>query len=741
MTIHATFNPIGSTNPKDLIDNAQNLDYLILGPALLYPDRRGVNRLSWAGIEASFAAAQAARTEEYAADKFARDTEFADDQAERIAEFVEDQAERVQEFNESQELRALQFNEFMEATGYEAPIPYGPSILLDRTTKTVSYLGNEYRVRSEFMPLTTSNWAADEPKLKLIGDDSLRQNLFVNGAEINGFVDAVAPAYLKTVSDIINGLPVNLNRFVPRTKHSAIAAGTNTDNLITNIQEALYSEARQLVIGNGVYHYETDASSGLTLLMRPKVSMVGFGPGSILKNMGSGTAMTFLGDTTGDGPRATYAGSPTRMQSVTLKDFTIEGNALSLDGLRLSYTEKFGRGSPKLSNLIIKGHGRDGLFWTYGDGLVLDKCDLLYNGRHNLNVFENANGLQVFGGNISGAKTGHGAYLNQVASTCSFWGTNIHDNAGSALLAQRCEQPSMYGVLMNGNGHINANPAVQFVGDDTKKTVAGLLQQCLFGDNNPTGPDVLTINVRSVTIDHPYIFCVNTAKPEIFRLAGESRGVKISSPHKYYSNGANPELVRVVPGQEGTVTYQVMDDVSQNSAPGTPDESKQVDHLWDRFLEYRLRNANNILWQTRVTGSETAPFYALTARGKTMIRRDGSTANPLRTMEVNASDQWEFAGRIKTDLGFMANGSAYTDRPFQAGTQVTWWDTFGMIRTKPSTPTSAQDGVPLSTKVPIPASSTSAGAPGQWAANTNFYYAYIGDGTTHSWARSALATW
>jgi len=586
---------------------------------------------------------------------------------------------------------------------------------------------------------TLSGIEADASAVTLRADLADSSNPSKNSTLV-GFYDPLAPAFLKTTSDILNGLPVNLNRFIEKSKWSSIKANTNTDNLFSNIQSALDSDARKIIIGNGTYNYETDPSTSLMLSAKGPC-LEGFGPESILKNVGTGTAITFLGNTSGDGPRATYAGSTSRMQSVSFKDFSLVGNSLSLDGMSLSYTEKFGRGSPKLDNVIIRDHGRDGLFWTFGDGLVLDKCDLLYNGRHNLFVFQNANGLEVFGGNISGAKTGHGAYLNQVASTCSFWGTNIHDNAGSALLAQRCEQPSLFGVLMNGNGHISASPAVQLIGDDTKKTVAALIKQCLFGDNNPTGADLLTTNVRSVSIENPYIFCVNAAKPEIFRLAGESRGVKISSPHWYFSNGANPKKVQPVAGQEATITYQLIDDVSQNSAPGTPDESKQVDEIWDRFLEYRVRNANNILFQTRVTGSETAPFFALTARGKMQVRRDGTTANPLRTLEVDSSDRWSFAGRVITDLGFVTNGSAYTDRPIQAGTNVLYVDTFNMWRAKNGTPTTAIDGDPLGKKVAVPASATGSGSPGQWAASSTFFYAYVGDGTTHAWVRTALATW
>ena len=50
---HNTGNPIGSTSPKDLSDNARNLDYLSLGPNPSYPDRKGVARKSWSGMESS----------------------------------------------------------------------------------------------------------------------------------------------------------------------------------------------------------------------------------------------------------------------------------------------------------------------------------------------------------------------------------------------------------------------------------------------------------------------------------------------------------------------------------------------------------------------------------------------------------------------------------------------------------------------------------------------------------------
>lgn len=54
MTTYNTGNPVPSTEVKDLYDNAENLDFLVNGPDVLYPDRLGNNRKSWAGMEQDF---------------------------------------------------------------------------------------------------------------------------------------------------------------------------------------------------------------------------------------------------------------------------------------------------------------------------------------------------------------------------------------------------------------------------------------------------------------------------------------------------------------------------------------------------------------------------------------------------------------------------------------------------------------------------------------------------------------
>lgn len=56
MTTYNTGNAIGSTSPKDLYDNAENLDVLLLDQEKLsHPDRLGVPRWTWHGMEERFA--------------------------------------------------------------------------------------------------------------------------------------------------------------------------------------------------------------------------------------------------------------------------------------------------------------------------------------------------------------------------------------------------------------------------------------------------------------------------------------------------------------------------------------------------------------------------------------------------------------------------------------------------------------------------------------------------------------
>lgn len=177
-----TGNPIGSTSPKDLSDNARNQDLLMLGDDPSYPDRKGLPRKSWKGMEA-----------EHSADQFRRATDFSSTQADR----------------------KTQFTKFMESSGYEAPVSYAAGLELERATQTVTFMGNEYRVKSQFLPLTTIDWATDESKLKLIGDSSLRQNISsttdpTKGAGMVGWVRSRLRTGVQHANTALDAIPVSI---------------------------------------------------------------------------------------------------------------------------------------------------------------------------------------------------------------------------------------------------------------------------------------------------------------------------------------------------------------------------------------------------------------------------------------------------------------------------------------------------------------------------------------------------
>jgi len=68
-------------------------------------------------------------------------------------------------------------------------------------------------------------------------------------------VDALgSPAYLKTVSDIINGLPVNMFRFVSQAKIAGIRARTDTSDLTADFATAMAAGAAEIILDPGLYN-------------------------------------------------------------------------------------------------------------------------------------------------------------------------------------------------------------------------------------------------------------------------------------------------------------------------------------------------------------------------------------------------------------------------------------------------------------------------------------------------------
>lgn len=141
-----TNNPPGSTDPRDLYANAQNLDLLLTGPQPFYPDRLGVQRYSWEGMEFDFAAAQ--------------------------------------------DGRQIAFQQFLAGSGFEAPVSYAAGVTLERVTQTFVRDNVQYRIKDPAdLPYTlTGNWATESENFAAMGDSGLRQDLAsVQGAGAIGY--------------------------------------------------------------------------------------------------------------------------------------------------------------------------------------------------------------------------------------------------------------------------------------------------------------------------------------------------------------------------------------------------------------------------------------------------------------------------------------------------------------------------------------------------------------------------
>lgn len=101
-------------------------------------------------------------------------------------------------FIASEAEREAEFQEFLNNSGMEVAIPYMPGLVLTRTTQVVSYMGDNYRVQANYLPLTTTNWATDSPKMQLVDDlkDHLPKIVDYYGADPLGVNDSTAALLL-----------------------------------------------------------------------------------------------------------------------------------------------------------------------------------------------------------------------------------------------------------------------------------------------------------------------------------------------------------------------------------------------------------------------------------------------------------------------------------------------------------------------------------------------------------------
>ena len=208
-----TGSAIGSASPKDLSDNARNLDYLVNGGETSYLDRKGLARKSWKGMEA-----------EHNADQVRRENEFDADQACRESKFGADQIRRELEFDAAQDNRETQYDNLMESSGYSLVGDYDQGLLIVRYSQYVMKDGQPYRLSSlASVPYTTTgDWVTESDAFLLLGDNVLRQELAdpAKGAKEVAFRANGTGAVRRTVAS-------KLKEWVSVEDYGAIGSGAN----------------------------------------------------------------------------------------------------------------------------------------------------------------------------------------------------------------------------------------------------------------------------------------------------------------------------------------------------------------------------------------------------------------------------------------------------------------------------------------------------------------------------------
>lgn len=304
-----TGNAPGSSSPKDLIDNAEDFDFLLTGTGVSHPNRLGVPLKSWKGMEgehnadqvrreAEFDADQARREAEHDADQARRESEFDADQARHEVEHDADQARRESEFDADQSARATEFSVFMEASGYSLVGDYAAGLLISRHSQYVMRSGQPYRLSSTVaVPYTTTgNWATESSKFVLLGDDTLRQALAGPAGATNVWTTgAGAGAVSRDVDDRLKDKVSAFDYMTPNQRNN-VRAGLGTMDVSAAIGKAI-DAGKTIELPDGAYQIGADDTVASSIFRSGISNKLILGYGAKLIKKGSTGIFSFSGCT------------------------------------------------------------------------------------------------------------------------------------------------------------------------------------------------------------------------------------------------------------------------------------------------------------------------------------------------------------------------------------------------------------------------------------------------------------
>src|SRR5690625_2149285 len=242
MTTYRTGNPIGSTDPRDLYDNAENLDTAVNDLSRdTWSDRLGRSRKTMSGMD--------------------------------------------REFNADQASRDNRFNTFITSSGYQFLGDYAAGIEITEYNQIVRDSDGEFwRLRGQVeLPYTTTGAGLPEgDSFTPLGDAVLRQELdgsvqdgqggaMVRGAVI--YVDTIADLQAQPTSELVNGQRVSVDdddyiwdaaaaNWLPvpsRLVRSPTSRTVGVPSDYNSLQEAFDAESRARPTGGGVVFVRIDS--------------------------------------------------------------------------------------------------------------------------------------------------------------------------------------------------------------------------------------------------------------------------------------------------------------------------------------------------------------------------------------------------------------------------------------------------------------------------------------------------
>lgn len=310
MTTYNTKNPVPSADARDRYDNSQVFDDLMNGAAPSTPDRLGVLRQSWAGMEQAFAGSEADR--------------------------------------------AAAFQAFLEASGWSSLGTYAAGINIISHTQTVDYQGQPYQLKPSVPAsldaphVTTGDWATEGVNFKLVGDNSLRQDLSspVGGNNVGVTVGGKVTDVQSFASTRGIHIALGLGEGVDGTPvmQAAVNAWADDPNLTVRVVGVLDLQGTVQIPNKETDNPERRLNiSGGSILKKNSGFMFTRQPGQSMSNGSGGVTQLQTGHVTFDnvrflGPRGAAGTFILDGDNVIRTKFT---NGCYGDGIQIVYAEEY----------------------------------------------------------------------------------------------------------------------------------------------------------------------------------------------------------------------------------------------------------------------------------------------------------------------------------------------------------------------------------------------------------------